>query len=378
MNNTRYLDFAAALGAGLPLMACACRSPAIMSSPVEPACDPPREAWPGTLDDAGSVARSALAEAARLGDLRQHTYADAGDDFDPDVSRDGGRLAFVSTRRGGCAEIFVQTVGARDATPLTDDGADAIQPRFSPDGTRIAFASLRSGNWDIWVMNSDGTSPRRLTYEAESEISPCWSPDGEEIAYSAWNERTHRWEIHAVRGGVPHQRRRVADGMLPAWSPDGSLIAYQSEREPGSRSFVIWTIDAAGVGPPREVAASTTAACVAPCWSPDGRWVGYSQRREIVEARSEAAGEDSACQLWAVEVSSGRKLPLLTGESSSTNAAWTHDGRVFFVRAVAGGERVYSGTIAALGTESTEKPKLVRNAAASGGDGASRIAHRQE
>lgn len=376
--NDIFLDLARVLAAGLPLIVCGCRSAAIISSPVEPACDPPREARPGWRDSPDAAARTALAEASRLRDLRVHTYADAGDDFDPDVSRDGGRLAFVSTRRGGCAEIFVQTVGARDAALLTDDGADAIQPRFSPDGTQIAFASMRSGNWDIWVMNSDGTSPRRLTYDAENEISPCWSPDGSEIAYSAWNERTHRWEIHAVRGGVPHQRRRVADGMLPAWSPDGTMIAYQHEREPGTRSFGIWIIDADAAGSPRQIAGGTRAACVAPCWSPDGRWVAYAERRDAAGLRSATESGDATSQLWAVEVSSGRKLPLLTSEPASTNAAWTHDGRVFFVRADARGERICSGAVAELGTESTEKPTLARGDAASAGDGASRIAHRQE
>lgn len=64
-----------------------------------------------------------------------------------------------------------------------------VHPQFSPDGTGVAFetwwlADLR--NPQIWVVNVDGSHPRKLT---DRGVEPSWSPDGRWIVYvkSSWN-----------------------------------------------------------------------------------------------------------------------------------------------------------------------------------------------
>lgn len=68
------------------------------------------------------------------------------------------------------------------------------QPVWSPDGTQIAFMSNRSGreesilwsineNYDIWLVSSDGGTPKQLTVNDGPDSSPVWSPDGRTIAY---------------------------------------------------------------------------------------------------------------------------------------------------------------------------------------------------
>ena len=52
-------------------------------------------------------------------------------------------------------------------------------PSWSPDGTRIAFSSDRDGDYEIYVMNADGTHPIQLTDDPwASDFGPAWSPDG--------------------------------------------------------------------------------------------------------------------------------------------------------------------------------------------------------
>ena len=68
----------------------------------------------------------------------------------------------------------------------TNNGASDYAPTWSPDGQQIAFTSDRDGNFEIYVMNADGSGQtRRRTSNGASDDDPSWSPDGQQIAYQA-------------------------------------------------------------------------------------------------------------------------------------------------------------------------------------------------
>ncbi len=77
----------------------------------------------------------------------------------------------------------VPTDAPAPATRLTDnDAADGV-PAWSPDGQRIAFESDRDGDFDIYVMNADGSGVTRLTDHDAPDALAAWSPDGQRIAF---------------------------------------------------------------------------------------------------------------------------------------------------------------------------------------------------
>src|SRR5450631_4007008 len=60
------------------------------------------------------------------------------------------------------------------------------QPEYSRDGKYIAFKSDRSGDNEIWIAKSDGSSSRQLTrFHAQVSGYPRWSPDGKYIVFHA-------------------------------------------------------------------------------------------------------------------------------------------------------------------------------------------------
>src|SRR4051794_33456596 len=63
---------------------------------------------------------------------------------------------------------------------------DDYHPQYSPDGSKIAFASRRSGKEEIWVVNSDGSSPVQLTsFNGPATGCPRWSADGKSLAFDS-------------------------------------------------------------------------------------------------------------------------------------------------------------------------------------------------
>ena len=61
-------------------------------------------------------------------------------------------------------------------TRLTSDPARDFNPCWSPDGTQIAFQSERDGNWEIYVMNADGSDQKNITNNPADESHPSWGP----------------------------------------------------------------------------------------------------------------------------------------------------------------------------------------------------------
>jgi chitodextrinase len=107
-----------------------------------------------------------------------------------------GRLLFKGCRGTDCG-ISVANPDGTNATFLTTDTGDRA-PAASPDGAQIALMSNRGGSWDLYVMNADGSEPRRLTNDPARDTSPIWSPDGQWIAFVSDRE-AGKWFIWVIK-----------------------------------------------------------------------------------------------------------------------------------------------------------------------------------
>jgi hypothetical protein len=101
----------------------------------------------------------------------------SGDDADhPDWSPDATKIVFRRPVAGNY-EIYVMDADGTNQVRLTNNSVYDAHPAWSPDGTKIVFTRSSGDNDDVWVMNADGTGERQLTdTPGIYEFGPAWQP----------------------------------------------------------------------------------------------------------------------------------------------------------------------------------------------------------
>jgi Tol biopolymer transport system component len=221
--------------------------------------------------------------------------------IEPAWSPDGAKIAFAS-RRSGDFEVYVMDRDGTGTTKLTSTTDNASHPTWSPSGTSIAYTR----GSDIWVMNADGSNARRISDPLVDESEPAWAPDGSWIAYVRRAPGTASREIWLMRpdGSERHVLLpQTGRSTGPAWSPDSTRIAFSSNEE-GGRLFEIYTVGVDGKG--LRTVVPTTADNFEPSWSPDGSKIAYQ--------------EDGA--IYTVELSGGEVEKLTDQDDNDSSPVW--------------------------------------------------------
>jgi len=165
----------------------------------------------------------------------------------------GDRVAFVCED-----DVWVAPLSGGPAVRLTATPGVCSTPRFSPDGSLIAFVATDEGNAEVYVVQSAGGKPQRLTHLGGSLTSISgWTAGGSEILFvsnpTAWYERDTRGFAISASGGAP---RPLGLGHMRSLSPGPGqrLVLGRNADDParwkryhGGTSGEIW-IDAAGEG----------------------------------------------------------------------------------------------------------------------------------
>lgn len=153
--------------------------------------------------------------------------------FDVAWSPDGTRLAFTRDNPGQDQDIIVLTLfpltetNVTDLSPFDDRAAD-----WSPDGSQLTFTSDRDGDFEVYVMDADGSNVVPVTDEDGFDNVPSWSPDGTLIAFASdRDEGLSDIYIKSADGsGVATRLTFTGDNSQPSWQPVPAVTATQAIR----------------------------------------------------------------------------------------------------------------------------------------------------
>ncbi|MBE0650874.1 MAG: PD40 domain-containing protein [Bacteroidales bacterium] len=176
----------------------------------------------------------------------------------PAISPDGQWIAFEYK-----GDIFKVPASGGTAIPLTMTPDYESYPVWSHDGKHIAFASDRYGNFDVFIMSSNGGPATRLTYNSATDIPSDFTVNDKDVIFG-----TARNDIYtSVRFPIPGLFMKLykvpveggrsiminsAGTEYARYNHDGSKIifedrkGYESEQRKHEMASVtrdIWTYD---------------------------------------------------------------------------------------------------------------------------------------
>lgn len=176
--------------------------------------------------------------------------------------------------------------------------------------SQIAFASNRTGNWEIWLMDWDGSNQRRITNHGALSILPSWAPDNERMVYTSFARGTSDMYIINRRGG---KTLRLNSGLAlntsATFSPVGNDIAFVGSVR-GNPDIYLIKDDGSNV---RRLTNSGAIEST-PEWSPNGRQISFT------------SGRGGTPQIYVMDAEGSNVRRISHDGSWNDDANWSPDG----------------------------------------------------
>ncbi|MBI1929652.1 PD40 domain-containing protein [Candidatus Poribacteria bacterium] len=255
------------------------------------------------------------------------------------------KIAFTSTRDGN-EELYMMNSDGTNPIRLTNNSANDHIPSWSPDGTKIAFASFRDdpSHAEIYVMNADGTGQTRLTHNSIDDDTPVWSPDGSQIAFSY--AESGGWQVYVMNADGSNRtnlsRQPGSNNSQPTWSPNGTRIAFGSGRDGNPE---IYMMNSDGTNQTRITNNSSDDQY--PSWSPDGTKIAFISNR------------DGNYEIYVMDADGTNQTRLTNNLAADYEPSWSPDGTKITFRSNRDGNfEIYT-----MNADGTNQTRLTNNAA---------------
>lgn len=245
----------------------------------------------------------------------------------PELSPCGEQLAYVKTHIDEKSSeyrsnIYVISTEGGSPRQFTYGTKSDTTPRFSPDGKKLAFVSDRSGDKQIWVMDLEfGGEARQVTFLRNGAAGPVWSPDSKRLAFSSrFAEGDKLDELVKVRTA---QEKETEDKKRREEPKVIDLIRHKSNDAMGlldNKRNHIWVVDVDGGTP----------ICLtngqfdhgSPAWSPDGLNIAFASNRD-----GDPEFKPNQSDIYTVPACGGAIKRITNTEGPSGEPLWSPDGK---------------------------------------------------
>jgi Tol biopolymer transport system component len=259
-------------------------------------------------------------------------------------------VAYLDTSASDCVTCggLLKIVSSGDGSirMLADKAGMYARPAWEPDGSRILFTRWIDGQWDLWVVDADGSRPVQLTDDAAEEQDASWSTRGDRILFTSGEGRAREvWSIApdgsdarmvasgAVATAVWQPLDAAIDVGVPRESPapdstsDAPSVAPSGTSRPTIGTDEPWIVFEATVSAARDgtflmredgsgihrIATGVPGSHKHPDWSPDGLRIALISEND-----------DS---IWIAEVDGSAVEQVVTCHGGCDFPAWSPDGR---------------------------------------------------
>ena len=231
------------------------------------------------------------------------------------IFQNGPALYLLSLKTKKPNKVSISIPGDRpQLRPQRIDAAKYISGGdVSPSGKRLVFEA-RGDLWSVPVKNG---SPRNLTATSGvAERSPAWSPDGRWIAY--FSDFTGEYELYIKQSdgrGVTKQLTKNGKAFRydPVWSPDSKHITFTDK----AGGLFLHTID----GETRKIDTDPHSDQVDVNWSHDSAWITYTKS---------ANNKGAVSSVWVYNIAEGKATQLTSGFFNDSSPTFDRKGEFIY------------------------------------------------
>jgi hypothetical protein len=156
--------------------------------------------------------------------------------FVPAFSGDGRTLAYVA-REGDENRLMIASTADPAKGAIARKGAERIDaPALSRDGGRAAFEMMVNDDWEVFLVNRDGTGETRVTREIQHDVIPRFVTSDRLLAAigEARHRRSYLYDLPSLKKTrLFHNNtiRTIAPEYSWTISPDGTKVLISAERD---------------------------------------------------------------------------------------------------------------------------------------------------
>lgn len=247
-------------------------------------------------------------------------------DMGPAFSPDGTKVAFLRGTDAAVRDIYIMDTTGGEPRRLTQDDRYVNAVAWTRDSSALVFSSDRRGKFSLWRIAVSGGSPVRLPVGGEDAFSPAIAPQGNRMVYA---QSSSKWSIMRMKLSQASLKEPPApllsstqQDSAPQLSPDGTHIAFQSWR---SGTQEIWICSSNG----SELAKLTSferSLTGSPAWSPDGKQITFDSRPK------------GHSHIFVIDAEGGIPRQITDGDSNDIVPSWSRDGHWIYFGSNRSGE----------------------------------------